>query len=187
MTSGPRSVTEVISEIKSSLERSFTSLNVKGEVTNLSRSGSGHIYFSLVDGESLLNCCLFRMDAMRNPYSKKIRNGDLVECRGGVSVYGKRGSFQLIVRHVRALGKGDLKEQFEKLKKELASQGLFDLEHKQTIPKFPKRLFVVTAKEGAAFQDFLNEFARDGWIITTVHWSETSRVPESIIVEKHKR
>ncbi len=154
------SVTETIYLIKSSLEGQFRNLVIEGEITNLSRSNTGHIYFSLRDSESMINCALFKMDAFRNQFAKMMKNGDQVKVIGGLGVYGKRGTFQVIVKHITKVGAGDLKEQFEKLKKNLAAQGLFDLDQKKAIPQYPKRVAVITSPDGAAFQDFINIFDR---------------------------
>lgn len=153
-------VSDIIELIKTSLESQFRSLAIQGEVTNLSRSNTGHIYFSLSDADSMINCALFKMDAYRNPYTRELKNGDKVKVLGNIGVYSKRGTFQVIVKQITKLGAGDLKEQFEQLKKSLAASGLFDLEHKKEIPRYPKRVAVITSPEGAAFQDFINIYDR---------------------------
>ena len=102
-----------------------------------------------------LNCVLFYGDALRNPHFQNMKNGDKVIARGPIEVYTKRGTFQLIVKSITPAGKGDFREEFEKLKKKLASEGLFDLDQKQKIPRYPKRIGLVTAEGGAALQDFL--------------------------------
>jgi exodeoxyribonuclease VII large subunit len=153
-------VSEIVLLIKNDLENRFRNLVIEGEITNLTRSNTGHIYFSLRDSESMINCALFRMDVFRNPFAGEMKNGDQVKIVGGLGVYTKRGTFQVIVKQISKVGAGDLKEQFEKLKKELAAQGLFDLQHKKEIPAFPKRVAVITSPGGAAFQDFLNIYKR---------------------------
>lgn len=153
-------VSEVIYQIKNSLESQFRNLVIEGEITNLSRSNTGHIYFSLRDSESMINCALFKMDAYRNKFASQMKNGDQVKVIGGLGLYAKRGSFQIIVKHITKVGAGDLKEQFELLKKNLAAQGLFDIDQKKPIPKYPKRVAVITSPSGAAFQDFINIFDR---------------------------
>lgn len=155
-----QTVSSLVSSVKNLLEGEFAHTSVIGEISNLSRSSAGHIYFTLSDRNSGLSAVLFRGDALRNPEVRNLKDGDKVVCHGGVSVYEKRGTFQLIVRRVERAGAGDLKEQFEKLKKDLAAQGLFDQSHKQTIPSFPRRVAVITAEGGAALQDFLNVYKR---------------------------
>ncbi|MFG1505291.1 exodeoxyribonuclease VII large subunit [Halobacteriovorax sp. ZH5_bin.2] len=150
------SVSQLVNHIKKNLESNYQNISVTGEVSNLSSSGAGHWYFSLGDGNALMQMALFKMDAMRNPIIKNIRAGDKVIVSGSVSVYPTRGTFQLIVKRIVPAGKGDLQEQFELLKKKLQAEGLFDMSSKQPIPTMPKRIGVITAKGAAALQDFLN-------------------------------
>lgn len=160
MQSMTPSVGQIVGQVKNLLEGHFRNISVTGEVTNLSRSASGHIYFTLSDNQAAISCALFKMDALRNPAIKTIKNGDKVICNGPIGVYEKRGTFQLIVKRIMASGKGDLKEQFELLKKRLSNEGLFDIDHKQVIPKLPKKIAVITAEHGAALQDFLQVTSR---------------------------
>ncbi|MCY4523378.1 MAG: exodeoxyribonuclease VII large subunit [Halobacteriovoraceae bacterium] len=153
-------VTQIVSEIKNTLEGEFRRVSVEGEISNLSLSSAGHWYFTLSDKQSSLQCALFRMNTFRNPSLKKLRDGDKVVCFGDIGVYGKRGTFQLIISVIKAKGKGDLKERFELLKKQFASEGLFDMEHKKSIPEFPRAVAVITAQRGAALQDFINIYQR---------------------------
>lgn len=155
-----KTVSEVVNEIKIMLEREFRNIVIEGEITNLSLSSSGHYYFTLSDSESSMSSAMFRMDAVRNPVIRQLKNGDKVICSGNVGVYSKRGTFQLIAKNIVPVGKGDLKEQFELLKRKLSSKGLFDIDIKKEIPKYPKRIAVITAKQGAALQDFLNIYKR---------------------------
>ncbi len=155
-----KNVSQVISEIKNLLESEFTNVSIEGEITNLSLSSSGHWYFTLSDKNASISAALFKMDALRNPTIKKIKDGEKVLLIGDINVYPKRGTFQVIVKKITPLGEGDLKEQFEKLKKRLASEGLFDLERKKAIPALPKRVAIITALRGAALQDFINIYKR---------------------------
>lgn len=155
------SVSTLVGKVKGLLEGQFRSVSIEGEVTNLSLSSSGHYYFTLSDRNSSLSACLFKMDAMRNPEIKMLRDGDKVQCIGSIGVYAKRGSFQLIAKRItKAGGGGDLLAEFEKLKKKLAHEGLFDLEVKKKIPSMAKKIAVITALRGAALQDFLNIMKR---------------------------
>lgn len=149
-------VTQVVNQIKDSLESQFRTLSVVGEVSNLTRSGAGHYYFTLSDPQSSLSACLFRGDALRNSLIKEIKDGDKIIASGSIGVYGKKGTFQLISKRITAAGEGDLRLELEKLKKRLAGEGLFDLEAKKEIPKFPKRIGLITAEKSAAFYDFIN-------------------------------
>ncbi len=164
-----RSVSAVINDVKELIESSFRSVWVVGEISNLSLSSSGHWYFTLSDERAGLSACLFKMDALRNPEIRALKDGDKVECFGPLNVYPKRGTFQLIAKRIRAAGKGDLKEKFEALKKRLAGEGLFDVEVKKPIPTLPKRVAIITAERSAALADFLNIFERRSiWMDITV-------------------
>jgi exodeoxyribonuclease VII large subunit len=177
------SVTTVVTQIKNILEGEFRALSVIGEISNLSSSSSGHWYFSLSDKQSSMSVALFKMDALRNPFIKKLKNGDQIICSGSVGVYTKRGTFQLIAKRLTPAGKGDLKAQFEKLKLKLGGEGLFDLEQKKKIPVLPKRIGVVTAKSSAALQDFLSIMdRRSHWhdILISDALVQGEKAPESI-------
>jgi exodeoxyribonuclease VII large subunit len=160
MNSKPSSVSEALRLIKSQIEGHFRQLSVCGEVSNLSRSSAGHVYFSLIDADSLLSCALFRMDAMRNTMVKDIKNGDQVVCYGGLGVYTKKGTFQLIVKRIEAIGKGDQERELVELKKRLAADGLFDISHKKKIPSLARRVGLITAQGSAAYHDFLQVLDR---------------------------
>lgn len=154
------SVSELVTSIKELLEEEFQEVMVQGEVTNLSPSAAGHWYFTLSDEDACISCALFRGDALRNPLIRNLKNGDKIVVLGPISVYQKRGSFQLLVKRLLPAGEGQLKLQFERLKAKLAQEGLFDLERKKALPPLPKRIAVITAEHGAALQDFLNVMKR---------------------------
>lgn len=154
------SVSDLVSAIKSHLETEFNEVMVEGEVTNLSTSASGHWYFNLSDDDASISCALFKGDALRNPLIRQIKDGDKIAVLGPLSVYQKRGTFQLIAKRLIPAGEGKLKLQFEKLKAKLASEGLFDLERKKPIPVYPKKIAILTAEQGAALQDFLEVMRR---------------------------
>lgn len=155
-----KNVTQIVGQIKNLLESEFTNVSIEGEISNLSLSSAGHWYFTLSDKDSSLSAALFKMDALRNPLMKTIKDGSKVIVMGDISVYPKRGTFQVIVKRIVPVGVGDLKEQFEKLKRKLASEGLFDLDRKKPIPAMPKRVAIITAQRGAALQDFINIYKR---------------------------
>ncbi len=154
------SVSDLVSAIKSHLETEFHEVMVEGEVTNLSSSASGHWYFNLSDDEASISCALFKGDALRNPLIRQVKDGDKISVLGPLSVYQKRGTFQLIAKRLIPAGEGKLKLQFEKLKAKLASEGLFDIERKKAIPVYPKKIAILTAEQGAALQDFLEVMRR---------------------------
>ncbi len=156
----PKSISDLVQAVKVSLEYEFAQVNVVGEVSNLSSSAAGHFYFTLSDENASVSAALFKMDALRNPLIRRLKNGDKVILQGSISVYAKRGTFQIIGKRLLPFGKGDLKAQFELLKAKLNKEGLFDLDLKKEIPHFPKKIGVITALNGAALQDFLNVMKR---------------------------
>lgn len=153
-------VSDLVGSIKDTLEEQFQEVMVQGEVTNLSPSGAGHWYFTLSDENACISCALFKGDALRNPLIRNLKNGDKIVIVGPISVYQKRGSFQLLAKRIFPAGEGQLKLQYERLKARLSQEGLFDIEKKKPIPMFPKRVAVITAEHGAALQDFLNVMKR---------------------------
>ncbi|MDO9182945.1 MAG: exodeoxyribonuclease VII large subunit [Bacteriovorax sp.] len=155
-----KNVSQLIFEIKNLIETQFINISIIGEISNLSLSSSGHWYFTLSDKDASISSALFKMDALRNPLIKNIKDGDKVIIMGDVNVYPKKGTFQVIVKKIVPMGVGDLKEQFENLKRRLASEGLFDLDRKKPIPPLPKRVAIITALRGAALQDFINIYKR---------------------------
>jgi exodeoxyribonuclease VII large subunit len=155
-----KNVSQIVGEIKNLLETEFVNVSIEGEISNLSLSSSGHWYFTLSDSESSISGAIFKMDALRNPQLKLIKDGAKVIVAGDINVYQRRGTFQIVAKKIVAVGLGDLKEQFEKLKKKLAEEGLFDLDQKKKIPEFPKRVAIITAQRGAALQDFVNIYKR---------------------------
>ncbi len=166
-----QSVSELIGAVKQSLEGSFRAVTVVGEVSNISSSGAGHWYMTLSDSSSAISVALFKMDAYRNPYIKNVKNGDQVIISGPISVYQKKGTFQLLAKKILPAGEGNLLKQYEILKAKLTREGLFDISLKRDIPKFPKRCGVITALDGAALQDFLNTLKRRSF------WGEVIIIP----------
>jgi exodeoxyribonuclease VII large subunit len=153
-------VSDLVNTIKNVLEEEFQEVMVQGEVSNLSPSGAGHWYFTLSDEDACISCALFKGDALRNPLIRNLKNGDKIVLMGPVSVYQKRGTFQLLAKRIFPAGEGQLKLQFERLKHKLTAEGLFDIEKKKSLPAFPRRIAVITAEHGAALQDFLNVMQR---------------------------
>lgn len=153
-------VSELVGSIKEVLEETFHEVMVQGEVTNLSPSGAGHWYFNLSDENACISCALFKGDALRNPLIRNLKDGDKIIVAGPISVYQKRGTFQVLAKRILPAGEGQLKLQFERLKAKLSHEGLFDIAKKKPLPLFPKRIAVITAEHGAALQDFLNVMKR---------------------------
>ncbi|MBN1404962.1 MAG: exodeoxyribonuclease VII large subunit [Candidatus Omnitrophica bacterium] len=147
-------ISELTKEIRFSLEGSFSSIWVEGEVSNFIRHSSGHCYLSLKDAESVLACVIFKDAA--DALSFKIEDGMKLVCFGRISVYNKRGQYQLYIEQAQPKGIGALQLAFEQLKNKLKKEGLFDAEHKKPLPLLPSRIGVVTSPTGAAIRDILN-------------------------------
>jgi exodeoxyribonuclease VII large subunit len=156
-------VSELLAHIKSTLEESFHEVMVEGEISGISHAHSGHCYFNIMDQEASLSCALFRQDLLRHPGFKNIKEGDKVLIYGPLTVYPKRGTFQILVKRIAPVGAGLLKIKFEALKKKLSGEGLFDLDRKKAIPRYPKKIVVITAPGGAALHDFVNVYRRRGF------------------------
>ncbi len=158
---GALSVADFTRRIKALLETQIRPGWVRGEVSNLRRQASGHIYFSLKDAEAQLGAVLFRGDAIRQ--SVALRDGMQVVVYGEISVYEARGQYQLIVRAVVEDGVGRLQREFEALKQRLAAEGLFDISRKPTVPAMPRTIGFITSPSGAAVQDFIRILLRRSW------------------------
>lgn len=131
---------------------------VEGEISNLSRPASGHIYFTLKDKNASLRCVMWKTDAMRTRPS--LQEGAAVEVHGKIAVYEPQGQYQLIANLIRPKGEGALFQEFLRLKSALEAEGIFDPEHKREIPAFPKIIGIVTSATGAALRDMLNTIRR---------------------------
>ncbi len=151
-------VSELNRQARLLLEQRFPLLWVSGEVSNLTRAASGHIYFSLKDAQSQVRCVMFRSRAQVLPW--KIDNGQQVEANVLVTLYEARGDFQLNVEGMRRAGVGRLYELFVRLREKLAAEGLFDAERKREIPRFPHRIGIITSPQAAALRDVIAAFAR---------------------------
>lgn len=177
-------VSEINNKIKNLLEGQFMSLAVQGEVSNLSKSYAGHWYFTLSDENASISMALFKMDALRNPHLKTLKEGDKIVCFGKIGVYSKRGTYQLIVQQLVPLGKGDLKALYLELLNRLKEEGLFDESLKKEIPRTIHKLAVITATDGAALQDFLNIYKRRSWwmdIVIVGSLVQGESAPKSLI------
>ncbi len=180
----PVSVKEVVYKIKNSLESDFQNIAIEGDITNFTKSSAGHWYFTLSDDEASISAALFKNDTFRNPIISTLKNGDKITVYGQLSVYPKKGTFQVIVKAIKHVGKGGPKERFEFLKKKLGQEGLFDIDKKKPIPAMPKKVAIITARQGAALQDFLNiynrrSFRMDILVVPTLVQGEAA--PHSII------
>ena len=152
------SVGELNKSAKYLLENNFSNVSVVGEISNLSKPSSGHIYFTLKDEDGAIRCAMFRNQNIKLNFSPE--NGDQCVLKGQVSIYAPRGDYQLIVKNIEPAGAGNLMQQFEKLKNKLEKEGLFDLNKKANIPKSPKHIGIVTSSSTAAFQDIVSTVKR---------------------------
>ncbi len=152
------SVSELNRAARELLEDELPSLWVAGEISNLARPGSGHLYFSLTDAQAQVRCAMFR--GANRTLKFPPEDGLQVIARGRVTIYEPRGSYQLIVEHMEPAGEGLLRRKLEELKNKLAAEGLFDAAHKQPLPALPKRIGIVTSPTGAAIHDILHILRR---------------------------
>jgi len=147
-------VSELTKEIRKTLEETFEQVSVVGEISNFKSHISGHWYFSLKDADAVINCTMwkgFNQYVFFTP-----QDGMKIIVNGKLTVYPPRGSYQLDIRSIKPAGLGELQEAFEKLKKKLEAEGLFDEKYKKPIPVFPNKIGVVTSKDGAAFKDLVS-------------------------------
>ena len=152
------SVGELNRSAKYLLEDAFTNIAVIGEISNMSRPSSGHIYFTLKDEDGAIGCAMWRSQASKLNF--KPEDGDRCILKGQVSLYPATGRYQLMVKSIEQAGAGNLMHQFEKLKKKLESEGLFDQSKKLSIPQAPKHIGVITSSSTAAFQDIVSTIQR---------------------------
>lgn len=151
-------VSEVTREIKLALEDGFPTMWVEGEVSNLKKHSSGHLYFSLKDEEAQISCVMWRG---RNQHLLfQPQDGMKVLVLGNVTVYERQGRYQLDVLRIRPAGIGELQLAFEAMKKRLDEEGLFRPEHKKPLPSFPETIGVVTSPTGAAIRDVVSVIGR---------------------------
>ncbi len=152
------SVSQLTGHIQHTLEDGFSSVWVKGEISNLTRHSSGHWYFSLKDNGAQLGAVMFKRQ------NESVRfipaHGMEITVHGRISVYAPQGRYQLIIDQMLPAGQGDLHLAFENLKQKLQSEGLFDPALKKDLQKYPERIGIVTSPTGAAIRDIINVFAR---------------------------
>ena len=151
-------VSELTSAIKGILEPSFRGISIQGEISNFKLQSSGHLYFSLKDASSQISAVLFKGSAAN--LARMPKDGDQVIAKGEISLYAPRGQYQIVIRELQFMGLGELLLKFHQLKERLAAQGWFDPQKKQSLPKLPKRIGIVTSPTGAVVQDILNVLTR---------------------------
>src|SRR5437588_1403519 len=151
-------VRDLVSTVRTAVEREYTDVFVEGEISNYRPASSGHLYFTLKDGDAQLRIVMFRTQARLLRF--KPADGMQVVARGRVTVYEARGELQLSAEYLEPKGAGALQVAFEQLKAKLAAEGLFEQARKKPLPALPRRIGVVTSPRGAALQDILNVLRR---------------------------
>ena len=152
------SVSQLNNRARLLLEDVFAQVWVEGEISNLARPASGHLYFTLKDSQAQVRCALFRQNAAR--VRQALRDGLAVRVRGKVSLFEGRGDYQLILDTVEPAGDGALRLAFEALKEKLTAEGLFASERKRALPAHPKRIGIVSSPTGAVIRDIISVFRR---------------------------
>lgn len=155
---GKFTVSQITDLIKQTLEASFYNVTIEGEISNFRPSSTGHFYFTLKDEQSVISAVMFRNRSFSLNF--KPSDGQKVSAQGNISVYAKRGTYQLIVERMDKAGEGDILAMLEERKRRLAAEGLFAEERKKPLPLLPTRVAVVTSPTGAALRDILNVTAR---------------------------
>lgn len=148
------SVSEITKSIKFILESTFEKITIEGEISNFKAHGSGHWYFNLKDEEAVINCTMWK--GLNNYVFFSPEDGMKVIVTGRITVYPPRGSYQLDVKSMKPAGIGELQAAFERLKRKLFEEGLFDDEYKKQIQSYPKKIGLITAADGAAIKDMIS-------------------------------
>lgn len=166
-------VSEVNTYLKTLMESdsSLQDLWVEGEISNLSRPASGHLYFTLKDQNSSLRCVMWKNRA--SAVGTLLQDGAAIEAHGNLNVYEQRGQYQLYIDFLRPRGEGKLFQEYQRLKAKLEGEGLFDPGRKRTLPAWPSRIGIVTSSTGAAFQDMKDTLMRR-YPLVTILLSPTS-------------
>ncbi len=151
-------VSDITRQIKQSLETSFPRVWIQGEISNFKQHTSGHFYFTLKDEGAQLSAVMWRSRVANLTLLPE--DGMKVIARGSITVYQARGNYQIDCDQIQPLGVGELQLAFERLKKKLAAEGLFDTEHKRPVPEYPERIGIVTSETGAALQDIRSVLRR---------------------------
>ena len=147
-------VSNLNKEIRETLRQNFAPVLVEGEISNLMRAASGHLYFSIKDSDSQIRCAMFCNDNRKLKF--ELENGLLVQLQARIELYETRGELQLVVKSIEAAGDGRLQLEFERLKQKLYEEGLFDETLKKAIPAYPLTVGVITSEKGAALRDVIS-------------------------------
>lgn len=147
------SVSELNEQAKTLLELNLSNLNIKGEISRLTKHSSGHWYFTLKDKDASVSCAMFRFNNQLVKFDPK--DGDEVILEASASIYKESGRYQLIVKSMKEAGTGDLEKAFLELKEKLFKEGLFSQDYKKPLPKFPSKIAVITSIGSAAYEDII--------------------------------
>lgn len=158
----PISVSTLNLQIKSLLETTFIQVYVEGEVSNLTYHNSGHIYFSIKDENSTISCVMFKGNTKYLKF--QLENGLKITITGSLTVYAPRGNYQILCNKIEPSGAGSLALAFEQLKTKLEAKGYFEANRKKTLPKYPKKIAIVTSATGAAIED-MKKVANHRWTL----------------------
>ena len=152
------SISEITNRVKDILERNVGYVTLEGEVSNCKSQSSGHLYFTLKDESASISAVMFKMRAMALKFS--LKDGLTVKASGQITVYQKRGTYQIVVDKMELSGEGDILRMLEVRKQKLASEGLFDSKRKRQLPFLPEKVAIITSSTGAAVQDIINVCTR---------------------------
>lgn len=161
----PLSVSELNAQIKGVLEQTFIDIHIQGEIGSVKIHTSGHIYLTLKDEQSSVRCVMFKGNARTLTITLEV--GQQVQIFGALSIFAPKGEYQILCKRITLAGFGELARAYETLKNKLASLGYFDSAHKKPIPKFPKRIALLTSATGAAKEDML-KVASKRWNLTHI-------------------
>lgn len=156
-------ITELNESAKSILESHFGEVEVSGEISRITKHASGHWYFTLKDAKSVINAAMFRADNAKIAFN--VIDGLKVTVRGKLTIFAPSGSYQIVIKKMSPLGAGELEIAFNELKERLAKEGLFDASHKKDLPRYPKRVAIITSATSAAFQDMINRIKESGYFL----------------------
>lgn len=154
----PYTVSQLTREIKLMLEGSYPQVLLEGEISNFRPASSGHWYFSIKDEDAMIQAVMFR--GAQRSVSMMPSDGQMVKVRGNISVYAKRGNYQIICTSLEASGEGRILQMLEERKRRLAAEGLFSQEEKKPLPGFPRRVAVLSSESGAAVRDIIRVIRR---------------------------
>ena len=152
-------VSDLNNQIKNIIESGFSNILVEGEISQLTKHASGHMYFNIKDNSSTLGCVMFNYQNLLTNYNPQI--GDKVKLSGKASLWVKGGSFKFHANTISLSGEGDLWAKFEALKKKLLEEGLFDASYKKEIPKYPKKIALITSLNGSVIKDIMDVVDRN--------------------------